>query len=194
LENKAVKKQQPRAEMMFWRFTGTRNVALLDGTVWEERSHAVRSILHNNVPLEMFASIATRLLAMLNTGGRINWSDLTHRFALDVVGSAIMGYDFEALEKPNNSLVQKYRDVMANVAHPLYVSFPILEILFPRKHLLNAVNDLREEFRRLMELKRQSPGSDFISILLEQAVMSDVEYLDNVVTMFMAGHVSHDSV
>lgn len=189
MDNKTILKQKPREEMLFWRLTGSQNVVITEGDVWREQVPAVRRILQTNVPMHTFVSLGHKLMSLMGDGGRITWNHLAHRFALDVVGFAVMGHDFEALEKPDNSLVKHYREVMSEITHPLYIAFPILERLLPRRRLTRRVDELRSEFLRLLELKRENPGLDYVSFILERPPISGSEYLDNVVTMFMAGHV-----
>ncbi|KAI0029802.1 cytochrome P450 [Vararia minispora EC-137] len=188
MEHKTVRKQPARAEMLFWRLTGAQNVIFSDGDTWARHAESVRSVLHNHLPMDIFAALSRKLIRIIGDGGRIRWSDYTHRFTLDVVGLAIMGYDFDTLEDPNGTLVQQYTSVMTDISHPLYVGFPILEKIFPRRRLRERVDSLREVFRRLLESKKHTPGTDYVSIMLNTGSMSDDEYLDNTVTMFMAGH------
>ena len=190
MDNRAVRKQPPRSEMMFWRLTGLQNVVLTEGLAWKKHSVAVRGVLHNNIPIDKFSSLTNELFSILGEGGEVCWSDLTHRLALDVVGSAILGHDFRALSDLPDPIVARYRAVMCAVARPLYVGFPILERLVPRNRLRKDIDELREDLRQLLEIKKRDPGQDFVSHILSQPQLTDDEYLDNIVTMFMAGHVS----
>ncbi|KAI0344182.1 cytochrome P450 [Trametopsis cervina] len=188
MDNKTITKMQPPTGMMFWRLTGTENIFFSDGDVWKNQAQAVRGVLHQNVPIETFVSLMHKVIAALGDGGRVRWSSFSHRYTLDVVGHAVFGHDFESIEHPDNSVVSKYQHVMTEVSQPLYVGFPIFERWLPRTDLARRVDELREWFRQLLEHKRENPGKDFVSHMLAQPPMTDVQYLDNIITMFMAGH------
>ena len=189
MDNKSITKQRPREDMLFWRLTGSKNFIFSDGDVWKTQIQAVRRVLQTNVPVNTFVSLCHKMIGIMGDGGVLMWSDLSHRFALDVVGHAVMGHDFESLEKPHNSLVAHYHSVVSEITHPLYIAFPILERWLPRNQLRQRVDGLRDEFQRLLELKRENPGEDYVSFMLEQPPLFKSEFLDNVVTMFMTGHV-----
>ncbi|KAI0083058.1 cytochrome P450 [Irpex rosettiformis] len=189
MDNRSILKQSPHEDMVFWKFAGTNNIFFADGDVWAKHARAVREVLHRNVPIDTFVTLTHKLFSVLADGGNQPWSSLAHRFALDIVGHSVLGHDFEALEWPNGFLVKQYRDVMHDISQPLYIAFPILERWLPRTSLRARVQDLRARFAQLLALKRSDPGIDFISLMLDlQSSMSDIEYLDNIVTMFMAGH------
>ncbi|VDB92598.1 unnamed protein product [Peniophora sp. CBMAI 1063] len=188
MEKRDIYKQPARREMMFWRFTGSQSVFFADGEKWANHSPAVRGVLRNHLPIDTFASLSRKLVSLLGDGGRICWSDYSHRFTLDVVGRAILGHDFQSLDSPHNSLVKRYVDIMADISRPLYIAFPVLESILPRHGLRARVDALRAEFGHLLELKKHQSGDDYVSRLLDLSSMSDIEYLDNIVTMFMAGH------
>lgn len=194
MEEKSITKQPPREDMMFWRLTGSQNVFFSDGETWKKHSHVVRTMLHQTAPIDIFISIALRLFDVMGNGGTLCWDSLSHRYTLDVVGNAIMGYDFDALTQPNGAIVQQYHHVMKDISHPLYVGFPILERWLPRRTLLNRIHEFRGRFRDLLDMKRKNLGPDFVSFLLDHPEMSEVECLENVITIFMAAHVRCFSV
>ena len=192
MEDKSISKQSPHEDMLFWKFTGTNNIFFSDGDAWAKHAQTVREVLHRNIPVDIFVALSHKLLSVLSQsdGGHRPWSSLAHRFTLDVVGQAILGYNFEALEQPDGFLVKQYRDIMHDISQPLYIAFPILERWLPRTQLQSRILNLRAEFGHLLAQKLSNPGQDFMSLMLSrQPAMTDIEYLDNVVTMFMAGHV-----
>lgn len=190
MNNKTIKKQQASQDMMFWRFVGHQNVFFADGESWKKQSAVVRAALHQNTPIDMFCQLARTLFSIMGDGGRHCWSDYTSRYTLDAVGNAVMGYDFNALQEPHGSLVEQYHEVMDGMSDPLFVAFPSLERWLPRKKLLQRMDNLVDRFLEVMDAKEKHRGPDFISFMFENAAMSAKERRDNMIVLFMAGHVS----
>ncbi|KIP02446.1 hypothetical protein PHLGIDRAFT_79103 [Phlebiopsis gigantea 11061_1 CR5-6] len=188
MDTRSITKQRPREDMLFWQFTGLNTFILADGDIWRTQIQAVRRALQTNVPIGTFVSICHKLIGIIGDGGVVKWSDLSHRLTLDVVGQTVMGHDFQSLEQPHGSLVAHYHSVMSEITNPLYIAFPILESWLPRKRLTARVSNLRAEFQRIVDTKKERPGEDYVSFMLENPPSSESEYLDNVVTMFMTGH------
>ena len=57
----------------------------------------------------------------------IQWDEMTHHLSLDILGITVLGYDFEAIEKPDSSFANGYRKVMHALSQPPYVFFPFLD-------------------------------------------------------------------
>ncbi|TFY80392.1 hypothetical protein EWM64_g3619 [Hericium alpestre] len=174
--------------MLLWRLTGTQNIFFHEGEAWMKHSSAIRAGLQWNLPIEQFVTLSHKLFSLIGTGGRVFWDSYMSRFTADAIGIALLGFDFEALDKPNGSFVQHYQEVVRDLSDPLYVSFPILGRYLPRTRLLSRLMDLRNCFQAILDLKRQRRGSDFTSYMLDRPGMSDTELLDNMVAVFMAGH------
>jgi hypothetical protein len=189
MEDKTIEKQLPSRDMLFWQLTGFQGVLLADTASWTTQAPAVREVLRNNTPVALFSVLAQKLFKRMGRGGRVRWSSLTHAFTLDAVGHAIMGHDFDAIANPQDSAVVIYRDVMRATAHPIYVAFPVLERLCPRKDVLAKLDVLVQHFLAIIEEKRATPGNDFISALLSIENLTDTQVRDNAIVMFMAGHV-----
>ncbi|PBK62202.1 cytochrome P450 [Armillaria solidipes] len=188
MDNKSIRKQQPNEDMLFWRFTGRHNIFFVEGDEWWKHSSIVRALLHGNIPIDMFCALGRTLLSLLGQGGSFFWSDISHRITLDAVGIAVMGHNFNAFEHPESSFVQIYRRVMKDISHPLYVAFPALERLFPCRDVIQRMNSLVSLFLGILEEKKGRPGNDFITYLLQTPGMTEAEYRDSIVILFMAGH------
>jgi len=118
----------------------------------------------------------------------VGWDELLHRFTLDVVGRAVLGYDFRALDEPDTPFVNGYRASLASLTSPPYMFVPKLERIFPRRGVRAQMLALRDKFREIIEHKRIYPGDDLISHLIEDKELGTEELVDNVVVLFMAGH------
>ncbi len=176
--------------MLLWRLTGRQNVFTAEGEMWKRHAKIMHEALHRTIPIEQFAVLARKTFALLGDGGRVRWNDYTHRFSLDAVGTTVIGYDFEALDKPHGAFVERYHEVMAAISSPAYIFLPALERWLPRPAVRDMVDSLVEEFRVLLQKKRDHPGNDMITYMLENPEMSETELRDNVIVTFMGGHVS----
>ncbi|TFK77992.1 cytochrome P450 [Polyporus arcularius HHB13444] len=188
MENRAVRKQEPPPEMLLWRLTGRQNVFTAEGEMWKRHSKIIHEALYRTTPIEQFANLARKTFNKMGDGGRIRWSDYTHRFSLDAVGTTVIGYDFEALDKPDGPFVKMYHDVMAAISDPPYIFLPSLERWLPRNEVRAMVDAFVEEFRLLLGKKRDDPGNDMITYMFENPDMTETEFRDNVIVTFMGGH------
>ncbi|PCH41955.1 cytochrome P450 [Wolfiporia cocos MD-104 SS10] len=183
-------KQTPPADMLLWRFTGRHNVFFAEGEQWQKHSRIVKAALQRTNPLEQFAHLCSRLCGLIGSGGRVRWNDLSHRFTLDAVGTTVLGYEFEALDKPEGSLITQYHLVMSAISSPLYVFVGSLEQLLPRHKVRREVDALVDKFFAILAAKKTNPGNDIITFMLEEPNMTDQELRDNIVILFMAAHDS----
>jgi cytochrome P450 len=129
---------------------------------------------------------------------------------LDVIGLAAFGYDFEALNNPENEKVDIYNSIMAGIQDPLYFIFPILERRFlwalpKRRELYRKLEDMNEVFYSIIQHKRETLASmktsiedtekDLLTLMLEaneETVdadhrLSNLELRDNLAIFFLAG-------
>ncbi|KAF5342789.1 hypothetical protein D9758_017117 [Tetrapyrgos nigripes] len=82
---------------------------------------------------------------------------------------------------------------MAKIAAPLYLLFPWMEQLVPRKRLICRIDNLASKFMNLLEHKRDSPGDDMMTYMLKDPGMTLKELRDNMIVLFIGGHVSNIS-
>ena len=190
MENRQLRKQQPPQRMLFWQFLGRENIFFTEGDQWRKHSRIFKAAMQRTMPIEHFIATSRRLLALLGDGGKVNWSDLTHRFTLDVVGATVLGYDFAALDHPHGSFVAQYHEVMTAISDPLYIFLPMLEWLIPRHEVRRKIDNLLEKFGQLLAKKQKDPGNDVITYMWEEPDMTETEMRDSVVVTFIAGHVS----
>lgn len=111
------------------------------------------------------------------------------QFAVDALGSTVFGHDFEAL-KEQSMFVREYNGVMSGIANLIYLIAPLLERLIPRTTLLKRIDTLSEHFVALLKAKQHSPGDDMMSYMLRDPDMSQKELRDNMILLFISGHVS----
>ncbi|KAL1745567.1 cytochrome P450 [Schizophyllum fasciatum] len=181
-------KEEPPDDLLLWRLVGKTNVILSNGSSWQRHSRVVKSALQRNLPIEDFVTLAKRLFAVMKDGGKVRWDDLAMRFTLDAVGSTTFGWDFNSIEDTNTPFVSEYSHVMDSIANPLYIVFPKLETLFPRKQIITQIDALIAKFTNILEQKKDNRGNDMLTYMLEEPEMSDTEFRDNMVVFFIAGH------
>merc|ERR1712232_783449 len=80
-----------------------------------------------------FCEAAQQITDQWKRGGVVDAKRDMSRFALDVLGAAVLGRSFGALEGTFDDTYAKYQYVMSQMMNPLYMVFPSLEsIPFPR--------------------------------------------------------------
>ncbi|KAI0741969.1 cytochrome P450 [Daedaleopsis nitida] len=188
LENPAVRKQPQSSDMLLWKLIGHNNVFLSDGEMWKRQSKMMRDALRRTVPIDVFTTLARTTFSLIGEGGRVCWSDLMNRYTLDAVGKTVIGYDFEALVNPQNSFCQRYQDVMTAIASPPYIVLPKLERWFPRHGVRKMIDSFVEDFCTLLQKKRLNPGNDVITYMFQSPEMTDLEFRDNSIVLFIGGH------
>jgi hypothetical protein len=67
----------------------------------------------------------------------------------------------------NSPFVAKYNHVMESIANPAYIVFPKLEKILPRVATIKAIDDLVASFQGLLDTKKENPGNDMITYMLE---------------------------
>lgn len=102
------------------------------------------------------------------------------RFTLDAVGTTALGHDFNAIEDDESPFVKEYGNVMESISNPLYLIFPRLEKWAPRVLLAKQIDGLRAKFDVLMEEKREKPGKDMFTFMLDHPEMTNDECRDNM--------------
>lgn len=82
-----------------------------------------------------------------------------------------MGHHFNAIEDPHSPFVKQYNHVMESIANPAYLAIPSLEKLWPRTTVINAIDDLVKAFEGILKIKKENPGNDMITYMLEDKSM-----------------------
>lgn len=122
-------------------------------------------------------------------------------------GTTAIGHDFNAIADGNSPFVLRYNHVMESIASPPYLVAPKLEKVFPRVKTIKAIDELVASFQAILTHKKENPGNDMLTYMMEDkglsafpqphssltlvwfSEMTDVEYRDNIVVFFIAGHV-----
>ena len=200
MENRSFDKQPPPKDMLFWRFIGQSNIIVVDDARWKEFARPIRNSLARSAGtcMPQFVKLTRELIDILlasfisdndSESSRVCWSSFAHRFSLDAIGTTALGYNFNALACPDSTFVSQYHRVMRDIAHPLYVFLPVLERLLPRRRVIRDIDELVEKFLEILKMKETERGEDIISYMSEDSSMTPREKRDNMVTLFMAGHV-----
>lgn len=188
-------KELPPDGLLLWRFIGCSNILMSNGDRWKKHSRIILDAFNLSIPVDQFTILAKNLFDVINPPSvegdthTVDFSDLAQRFALDAVGSSVIGYDFDAI-RTESLFVQEYNGIMHDIANPLYLIMPFLEKIFPRKEVIKRMDNLVDKFMMLLRAKRSDPGDDMMTFMLKEPTMSEEELRDNMVVLFIAGHVS----
>lgn len=166
------------------------NLVFSNGETWRKQSRAINAVFQGPPPVKTFVYNTNRLLEILGSGGLFRWDDLSQRITLDILGEALLDHKFDALNEPNSPLLENYRSINQAITAPPYVFLPFLDKYFPRKRIIERVENLRSMFANIIRKKLENRGQDLISRMLENSELNFVEVLDNLSVLFVAGHVS----
>ncbi|KAG6832165.1 hypothetical protein H0H92_004896 [Tricholoma furcatifolium] len=164
------------------------NVVFSNGEMWKRHSASVKAAFDREIPVHRFVTLAYELFARMGDKGRYRFSDLVQRYTLDVVGTALLGHNFQAMQASADSFVDHFNRVMSRIATPTRLIFPFLDEWFPRHSVINDVDALNTRYDNLLKMKRQELGQDLLSYLLEDSSLSNEELRSNLAILFSAGH------
>ncbi|KAF8074653.1 cytochrome P450 4F5 [Lyophyllum atratum] len=164
------------------------NVVFSNGDMWKRHSASVKAAFDREIPVHRFVTLSHELFERMGDGGIHRFSDLVQRYTLDVVGTALLGHNFQALQASEDSFVDHFNRVMSRIATPTRLIFPFLDDWFPRHAVIADVNALNARYDGLLQLKRQDLGLDLLSYLLEDSTLSNEELRSNLAILFSAGH------
>jgi cytochrome P450 len=164
------------------------NVVFSNGDMWKRHSASVKAAFDREIPVHRFVTLSHELFERMGDGGLHRFSDLVQRYTLDVVGTALLGHNFQALQASEDSFVDHFNRVMSRIATPTRLIFPFLDDWFPRHAVIEDVNALNARYDGLLQLKRQDLGLDLLSYLLEDSTLTNEEMRSNLAILFSAGH------
>ncbi|KAH8555192.1 cytochrome P450 [Umbelopsis sp. PMI_123] len=204
-----------RREALAAKFAGPENIVTLNGDVWKKHRMIANPAFHRSMPVKLFGTLCEKMMVRFEEEGdgldSVDIPTLMQRFTLDVIGLAAFGYDFEALDNPDNEKVKTYNDISKGTRDPLYFFFPFLEKHFlwalpKRRELHRKMDDVNDVFYSIVEHKRQVLASakdkiedaekDLLTLMLEaneeerddKHRLSNSEIRDDLAVLFLAGH------
>ncbi|KAG0165498.1 cytochrome P450-dit2 [Apophysomyces sp. BC1015] len=141
-------------------------------------------------------------------GSTINVTEMMERIALDILGKAVFGFNFHALEDDKNEWLTTFKSFMDGLVDPWFVAFPLLEQkflrLFPGRQkvhgdltrYLGLVDKLIKDKRK--EIRQNTTGcllkdneKDLLHLLIEseekEGTLTDDELKSNFCMFFGAG-------
>lgn len=186
-------KELPPDGLLLWRFIGGSNILMANGDRWKKHSRVIRDAFNISIPVDQFTYLSKNLFDAINPPSEendthtVDFAEFAQRFALDAVGSSVLGHDFDAI-RTDSLFVKEYNGIMHDIANPLYLIMPFLEKVFPRKEVIKRMDSLVEKFKMLLQAKRNDPGDDMMTFMLKEPTMSEEELRDNMVVLFIAGH------
>lgn len=199
-------------EHLHFTFLSGPNVVFSNGEMWKRHSAIVRAAFDREVPVYRFVALAWDVCKMISGEGegegeniqveekdsksRDGWvrtfSDLVQKYTLDVVGTTLLGHNFDALNASTNSNVLPFVDhfnlVMSKISTPARLMFPFLDTYFPRAEVIAEVDALNARYDKVLEEKRTELGLDILSYMLEDDSLTKEELRSNLSILFSAGH------
>ncbi|KAG0181527.1 cytochrome P450-dit2 [Apophysomyces sp. BC1034] len=162
------------------------------------------------MPVKTFGSVAQKLFNILATQDKtVDIGNFMDRVSLDAIGKVGFGFEFNAVEDPNNHWVRIYHDIDNGMRDPLFAHFPFLDHpalvwMFPaRKDLhrrLDSFMDMLMEVvknkRRLLEKNEEEQVEvherDLLTLMIQSAPdeksgLNDEELKNNMKLFFLGG-------
>jgi len=194
---------------------GSENIVSLNGSVWKKHRMIANPAFHRSMPVKLFGRLCEKMVKQFEAEddglANLDVPKFLQRFTLDVIGLAAFGYDFDALDNPNNEMVNTYNDLMEGIRDPVYFFFPALEKYFlwafpHRRELHKKLETMNNLFNSVIEHKRQTLASkservddaekDLLTLMLEacedtenpEHALSNKELRDDLAIFFLAGH------
>ncbi|KAJ3515318.1 hypothetical protein NLJ89_g1839 [Agrocybe chaxingu] len=175
-------------EHLHFTFLSGPNVVFSNGEMWKRHSASVKAAFDREIPVHHFVALSDELFRRIGKGGVYRFSELVQRYTLDVVGTALLGYNFRAMQTQEDSFVDHFNRVMSKIAVPIRLILPFLDDWFPRHEVIADVQALNSRYGALLESKKQDLGLDLLTYLLEDSTMSTEELISNFSILFSAGH------
>ncbi|ORZ18901.1 cytochrome P450 [Absidia repens] len=133
----------------------------LEGRRWKDHRMVVNPAFRYALPIQLFGQRTSRLFTFLentyqhddlNAPFTFDVADMLFRWSLDVLGLALLDFDFETLSKKDDNLwATVYKKVDRDIKSPMFALFPSLDQryrwLFPKRQ---AAHDNLETFHRMM--------------------------------------------
>ncbi|KAI9314941.1 cytochrome P450 [Dichotomocladium elegans] len=175
----------------------------------------VNPAFHRAMPVHLFGRLSAKVLDVIdkqlevNGGAPVDFNDMTQRFALDVIGLAGFGFEFHAIEEPENEWVVCYDRFVTESRKPFFIVFPFLDRppfvrLFPsrvRAHqeltkLLEKIDTVIAAKRQMIRDTQDEREKDLLTLMIEagekgDGILSDEELkasAPNLCIFFIAGH------
>lgn len=168
---------------------------LNDGEAWRRQRHLVQPAFHPEriaIYAEMMTDYTEHLLESWTDGEeRDVQADMT-RLTLEIVSRALFDVDIrEEVPEIGEAFTTVMEEVRLRTARP--ISFPQWMPTPRNRRYQRALATLDEIVYDIIEQRRENPGNDVISILLEAQDeagdgMSDKQLRDEVLTLLIAGH------
>lgn len=165
---------------------------------WTKAREMVNALAHISQPE------GTAPVQYLKDAPVVQIGDLASRAALDIIGLAGMGQDFNAIGDPTNELAAAYRRVFSSgdastILSILYFVIPfwLLRILPFRQNLavFQAANTIKRTCRQLiskkkerLEQKEKRVDVDILSVALESGGFTEDQLVNQLMTFLAAGH------
>lgn len=209
-DNDAIASKSIQACLNYTKDGQNASIVMTNGAQWQALRKPVdptfeKQALRNLVP--KFNEATDKLLGTWRGCEQIDAKRDMSRYALDVLGSAMLGQGFGAIDGKFDDTYRHYQVVMAEMLNPLYLTFPVLERLpFPRnlrfrkavdhmyKVLEGAVDARIQQRREQMEAGtfRDEP-QDMLDMMLgsgldPKGVLPDGCMVPALWIFFLAGH------
>ncbi|KAI9304539.1 cytochrome P-450 cyp509A1 [Cunninghamella echinulata] len=196
-------------------YCGNENILFSNGHEWLKHRKIANSAFHRSMPVQLFGDSIKRLFKMWDNDHpsgvfTVDIQKIMLRIALDTIGQAAFGFEFNALIDENSEWKKCYDVINEAGADPLFAIFPAFDQkyrwLFPKRveqfKTLYKFRDLLtkaiEEKRELFKQKKfdntiRDSEKDLLTLMLEseyngEGALTNEEIINDIAIFFVAGH------
>ncbi|KAI9308031.1 cytochrome P450 [Cunninghamella echinulata] len=210
-----------KAELPFPKGTLVHNYIRSDNIVlisnkndWKRHRMTANPAFHRHMPVRLFAEYTHRVFDVIDNSNEsaIDVKALMEKFALDIIGKAGFGFDFNSLKEKNSEWVDIYHTIKDAADSPIYVFFPFLETkllwLFPRRRRIHSLvqkfygmlEGVIENKRQFLKNQKENPNiedaeKDLLTLMLEsessgENSLTDSELKSDLNVFFIANSLA----
>jgi hypothetical protein len=101
-------KELPPDGLLLWRFIGLSNILMTNCNTWRKHSTVICDGFNLRIPMESFIALSRSLFGKIGDkpNTTASFSGLAQRFALDAVGSTVLGHDFDAIHQESHFVAE----------------------------------------------------------------------------------------
>ncbi|KAI9495017.1 cytochrome P450 [Zychaea mexicana] len=174
------------------KYIGGPNIVFLNGPDWKRHRKIANPAFHRAFPVRLFGNLTQTMFKVLDEGD-VDVMDVFTRLALDAIGTAGFGFNFNALLDKHNEWVDGYNQVKEGMIKPFYIFFPVFDTKlvhwFPKRqqahksldNFLKMMDTIIINKRQVIQEKKANNIEDNEKDLLTLMIESEMNEEDGAV-------------
>ncbi|KAI8146535.1 cytochrome P450 [Fennellomyces sp. T-0311] len=185
------------------------NILYSVGDEWKRHRKIMNPAFHQAMPMKVFTTVSQQAIDIIETDKLTDWYNLSHRWALEVMGKTIFGCSLGTLVDDQSEWVVRFERIAHVVQNPVYFVIPFVErnlkSFIPelaKAHqemtvYADMINEVVRQKRKAMMTQNlndvENQEKDLLTLMIEASMQgnehfSDEEFQANVFASFLVGH------